>query len=47
VEKILLTFLFLKGSKREITVAMDTDDFTMPVGTVNPTVMVVPFHLAY
>jgi hypothetical protein len=36
---MLLTFLFVKGSKREITVAMGVDGFTMPVATVNPAVM--------
>jgi hypothetical protein len=35
VEKILLTFLFVKESKREIIVATGTDDFTTPFATVN------------
>jgi hypothetical protein len=39
VEKMLLTFLFVKGSKREITVATGMDDFTAPVATVNLAVM--------
>jgi hypothetical protein len=39
VEKILLTFLFVKGSKREIIVATGADDFTASIATVNPTAM--------
>jgi hypothetical protein len=39
VEKILLAFLFVKGSKREITIAIGVDDFTAPVATINPAVM--------
>jgi hypothetical protein len=39
VEKILLSFLFVKGSKREIIVATGADDFTVPVGAVNPAAM--------
>jgi hypothetical protein len=39
VEKILLTFLFVKGSKKEIAVAMGADDFTTHVATVNPVAM--------
>jgi hypothetical protein len=50
VEKILLTFLFVKGSKKEIAVAMGADDFTTHVATVNPVAMarfesLVPPHL--
>jgi hypothetical protein len=39
VKKILLTFLFVKGSKREIIVATGADDFTMPISIVNPAAM--------
>jgi hypothetical protein len=39
VEKILLTFLFVKGSKREIIVAMGVDESTALVATVNPSAM--------
>jgi hypothetical protein len=39
VLKILLTFIFVKGSKSEITLAMGVDDFTASVATVNLVVM--------
>jgi hypothetical protein len=32
----MLIFLFVMGSKREITVAAGADDFTVPIATVNP-----------
>jgi hypothetical protein len=39
MEKIMLTFLLVKGSKREVTIAMGADDFIVPVATVNPAMM--------
>jgi hypothetical protein len=35
MENILLIFVFVKGSKRGITVATGVADFTAPVATVN------------
>jgi hypothetical protein len=39
MEKILLKFGFVKGSKRKIIVATSADDFTVPIATVNPVAM--------